>query len=73
MFERPNSRIFKREYVEKAEAYFEKFGPARAMVLARFIPIVRTFLNPVAGILEMPARTFLLWNVIGASSGRTAS
>lgn len=36
------------------------------MVLARFIPIVRTFLNPVAGALQMPARRFLLWNVIGA-------
>ncbi len=64
-FERPESRLFKREYVEKAEHYFEKFGPAKAVVLARFIPIVRTFLNPVAGVLEMPARTFFLWNVIG--------
>ncbi|HEY0698362.1 MAG TPA: DedA family protein [Micromonospora sp.] len=66
MFERPNSRLFKREYVEKAEYYFQKFGPAKAVVLARFIPIVRTFLNPVAGVLGMPARTFLLWNVVGA-------
>ena len=66
MFERPDSRLFKREYVEKAEYYFQKFGPAKAVVLARFIPIVRTFLNPVAGALGMPARQFLLWNVIGA-------
>ncbi|MFG3688223.1 DedA family protein [Micromonospora sp. NPDC047740] len=66
MFERPNSRLFKREYVEKAEYYFQKFGPAKAVVLARFIPIVRTFLNPVAGVLGMPARQFLLWNVVGA-------
>jgi len=65
MFDRPNSRLFKREYVQKAEHYFEKFGPAKAVVLARFIPIVRTFLNPVAGVLEMPARSFLIWNVIG--------
>jgi len=65
MFDRPNSRFFKREYVEKAEYYFERFGPAKAVILARFIPIVRTFLNPVAGVLEMPARTFLLWNVVG--------
>jgi membrane-associated protein len=65
MFDRPNSRIFKHEYVEKAEHYFEKFGPAKAVILARFIPIVRTFLNPVAGVLEMPARKFLIWNVIG--------
>ena len=49
----------------KAEYYFNKFGPPKAVVLARFIPIVRTFLNPVAGVLGMPARTFLLWNIIG--------
>ncbi|MCW2504084.1 MAG: hypothetical protein JWO79_2368 [Actinomycetia bacterium] len=66
LFERPNSRLFKREYVAKAEHYFLKFGPAKAVVLARFIPIVRTFLNPVAGVLGMPARTFFVWNVVGA-------
>jgi len=65
LFDRPNSRIFKPEFVEKAEYYFNKFGPAKAVVLARFIPIVRTFLNPVAGMLGMPARTFLLWNIVG--------
>jgi membrane-associated protein len=66
MFERPDSKLFKREYVEKAEYYFDKFGPAKAVGLARFIPIVRTFLNPVAGTLGMPARKFLLWNIVGA-------
>ncbi|MFG1949824.1 DedA family protein [Micromonospora sp. NPDC048830] len=66
MFDKPNSRLFKREYVEKAEYYFQKFGPAKAVVLARFIPIVRTFLNPVAGVLGMPAKQFFLWNVVGA-------
>jgi membrane-associated protein len=65
MFDRPNSRIFKQEYVEKAEHYFAKFGPAKAVVLARFIPIVRTFLNPVAGVIGMPARQFFVWNVVG--------
>ncbi|UWZ40827.1 VTT domain-containing protein [Dactylosporangium roseum] len=65
MFDRPNSKIFKKAYVEKAEYYFAKFGPAKAVVLARFIPIVRTFLNPVAGVVGMPARQFFLWNVIG--------
>ncbi|MFI6980826.1 DedA family protein [Embleya sp. NPDC050154] len=65
MFNKPDSKLFKAEYVTKAEQYFEKFGPAKAVVLARFIPIVRTFLNPVAGVLEMPARTFFVWNVIG--------
>jgi membrane-associated protein len=66
MFEKPDSKLFKREYVEKAEHYFQKFGPAKAVVLARFIPIVRTFLNPVAGVLGMPAKQFFVWNVVGA-------
>ncbi|MCU7728258.1 DedA family protein [Actinoplanes sp. KI2] len=66
MFDKPDSKLFKKEYVEKAEYYFEKFGPAKAVVLARFIPIVRTFLNPVAGTLGMPARKFFVWNVVGA-------
>lgn len=65
MFDRPNSRLFKKEYVEKAEYYFVKFGPAKAVVLARFIPIVRTFLNPVAGTIGMSARQFFVWNVVG--------
>lgn len=65
MFNRPNSRIFKREYVDKTEQVFLRFGAPKAVVLARFIPIVRTFLNPVAGILEMPARRFFIWNVVG--------
>ncbi|WP_377270449.1 DedA family protein [Peterkaempfera sp. SMS 1(5)a] len=65
LFHKPESKIFRREYVEKAEYYFDKFGPAKAVVMARFIPVVRTFLNPVAGTLEMPARTFLVWNAVG--------
>jgi membrane-associated protein len=65
MFDKPDSKIFRREHVLKAEQYFDKFGPAKAVVMARFIPIVRTFLNPVAGTLEMPARTFFVWNVVG--------
>lgn len=66
LFNRPDSRLFKREYVERAEYYFQRFGPAKAVLLARFIPIVRTFLNPVAGVLEMNPRTFLAWNAVGA-------
>ncbi len=66
LFDKPDSRFFKREYVQRAEHYFVRFGPRRAVVLARFIPIVRTFMNPVAGVLGMPARQFLLWNVVGA-------
>jgi membrane-associated protein len=66
LFERPNSRLFRQEHVDKAEYYFNKFGPAKAVVLARFIPVVRTFLNPLAGMLEMSAARFFVWNVVGA-------
>jgi membrane-associated protein len=65
MFERPNSRLFRQEHVDKAEHYFNKFGPARAVVLARFVPVVRTFMNPLAGMLEMSARRFFVWNIVG--------
>ena len=65
LFTRPDSRFFRGEYVERARHHLERFGAPKAIVLARFIPIVRTMLNPVAGVLEVPARTFALWNVIG--------
>jgi membrane-associated protein len=64
MFQRPNSRLFKQEYVDKAEKFFNRFGAAKAIVLSRFTPIIRTFMNPIAGVLEVPARTFFVWNVV---------
>lgn len=65
LFDKEDSRLFKRSYVTKAEAAVERYGVGRAIVLARFIPIVRTFLNPLVGAGGLPARTFLLWNVVG--------
>jgi membrane-associated protein len=65
MFERPDSRLFKAEHVKRAEQYLNRYGPAKAVTLARFIPIVRTFINPVAGVLHMPRRQFLVWNIVG--------
>ncbi|MCW2504065.1 MAG: hypothetical protein JWO79_2349 [Actinomycetia bacterium] len=65
LFSRPKSRIFKPEYVTKAEYYFDQYGPAKAVILARFVPIVRTVLNPVAGVLEMPPGRFALFNLVG--------
>jgi membrane-associated protein len=64
LFDRPDSRFFKRKYVDRAEFYFNKYGAAKTVVISRFIVGVRTFANPLAGMLEMPARSFLLWNVI---------
>ena len=64
LFHRPNSRLFKQENVGKAHTFFEKHGP-KSIVLARFVPIVRTFTPIVAGIGEMRYRTFVTYNVLG--------
>ncbi|AJP02592.1 membrane protein [Streptomyces cyaneogriseus subsp. noncyanogenus] len=64
LFNRPNSRLFKQENLEKAHEFMEKYGP-KAIVLARFVPIVRTFAPIVAGAGRMKYRTFLTYNVIG--------
>ena len=64
LFNRPDSRFFKQEYVTKTSAFFEKFG-ARALIIARFTPIVRTLITLVAGIAGMSFRTFALFSAIG--------
>ncbi|MGW8065787.1 DedA family protein [Streptomyces ziwulingensis] len=64
LFSRPNSRLFKRENLDKAHEFMEKYGP-KAIVLARFVPIVRTFAPIVAGAGRMKYRTFLTYNIIG--------
>lgn len=64
VFRRPDSRLFKQEYVEQAEAYFERYG-ARTIVVARFVPIVRTFAPVMAGVARMPYGTFVKFNIIG--------
>jgi membrane-associated protein len=65
LFRRPNSRWFKQEYVERTRAVFEQFGLPRAVVVARFVPIVRTFLNPMAGVVGMAPMSFAGWNAVG--------
>lgn len=66
LFNRPDSRFFKQANVEKAQVFFDKHGP-RAIVLARFVPIVRTFTPITAGVSGMDYRTFVRWNVIGGT------
>ncbi|MDX2758768.1 DedA family protein [Streptomyces europaeiscabiei] len=64
LFKRPDSRLFKQENVTKAHEFFEKHGP-KSLVLARFVPIVRTFTPIIAGVSGMRYRTFLIFNVVG--------
>ncbi|MFD4572924.1 DedA family protein [Streptomyces sp. NPDC058417] len=64
LFKRPDSRLFKQENVTKAHEFFEKYGP-KSLVLARFVPIVRTFTPIIAGVSGMRYRSFLIFNVIG--------
>ena len=66
LFTRPDSRLFKQENVTRTHEFFERHG-ARALVLARFVPIVRTFTPILAGVSGMRYRTFLAFNLIGAA------
>ncbi len=61
---RPDSRLFKRRNVEKAQRFFDKHGP-KTIVLARFVPIVRTFAPVLAGVSSMRYRTFVTYNLVG--------
>jgi len=65
VFQKENSRIFKQKYVERTHAFFESYGN-RAIVLARFVPIVRTFITVMAGIGSMGFRRFMTYSTIGA-------
>ncbi|MFI9063105.1 DedA family protein [Streptomyces sp. NPDC053429] len=66
LFSRPNSRLFKRENLDAAHDFMDKHGP-KAIVLARFVPIIRTFAPMVAGAGAMKYRTFLAFNIIGGT------
>ncbi|MEU2236577.1 DedA family protein [Streptomyces vietnamensis] len=64
LFSRPDSKLFKQENVEKAHEFFEKHGP-KSLILARFVPIVRTFTPIIAGVSRMSYRSFLVFNLVG--------
>ncbi|MFF2318209.1 VTT domain-containing protein [Arthrobacter sp. NPDC058097] len=65
VFNKPDSRLFRHEYADKAHVFFEKYG-RRSVILTRFVPIVRTFLPVTAGVGGMRYRTFIAFNAIGA-------
>jgi membrane-associated protein len=64
LFRRPNSRIFKQKYVEQSQLFFDEHG-SKTILLARFVPIVRTFAPIIAGVGGMHYRTFIRYNIVG--------
>ena len=66
VFKRPESRLFRREYVDHTQAFFDKYG-GRAILLARFVPIVRTFITVMAGVGKMDRRTYTIYSIVGGA------
>ena len=67
VFARPKSRLFNPEHVTRANGFFTKYG-TRTIVIARFVPVVRTFAPVIAGVGEMEYKTFVRYNIVGGIS-----
>jgi membrane-associated protein len=66
LFARPDSRIFKQKYIDETYKYFDKYG-GRTIIIARFVPIVRTYAPVAAGVGKMSYKHFVSFNVVGAA------
>jgi membrane-associated protein len=66
LFNRPDGRFFTQSKVVATEKWLTKYGTGKALVLSRFIPFVRTLINPLAGIVGIPVKKFFIWNLLGA-------
>ena len=65
-FDKPDSRFFNQQRVHQTERWLMKYGLGKALILSHFIPFVRTLLNPLCGIVGIPAKKFFVWNLIGS-------
>ena len=65
LFDRPEGRFFNHQKVVATEKWLRKYGPGKAIVLARFVPFIRTLLNPMCGVIGMNVKKFFVWNVVG--------
>ena len=65
LFNKPDSRLFKQQYVDRTHAFFERYG-APAIILGRFVPIVRTFITAIAGVGRMDFRKYVAYSLVGA-------
>lgn len=70
LFNKPDSKLFKQEHVDKTHRFFDKYG-ARAIVMARFVPIVRTFITAMAGVGRMDPKRYFLYSAIGGIAWAT--
>jgi membrane-associated protein len=70
VFERPDSRLFRQRHVQRAQEFFDRNG-ARTIVLARFVPVVRTFATVMAGVARMDFRRFALYSLVGGVAWTT--
>lgn len=66
LFDRPDGHFFTQARVIQTEKWLEKYGVGKALLLARFIPFVRTLINPMVGIMNIPNKVFIFWNILGA-------
>ena len=65
-FDRPDGRFFNQKRVQATEKWLNKYGTGKALILSRYVPFVRTLINPLAGIVHVPAKKFFMFNAIGA-------
>jgi membrane-associated protein len=66
LFDRPDGRFFNHQRVAATEKWLSKYGTGKALVLSRFIPFIRTLINPLSGIVGIPVKKFFIWNLAGA-------